>query len=935
MGNLRKGFSILLITLIIINMFASVYAIEGLTSHPVYEGLISGSNQLRNLQYTDIANHWGREAIQEASALSLMRGQDSNTNRFAPDSNLTYSEAIASLVRGLGLEAEAQRLGETQAPANVRNIIILSAVDNWARGYVQVAVQNGIITNQEVNAILNLTQDQMTNLEAQVQQQLENYRGGTLTQQELNTLEGQIRTRLSNNTAWNRAVNRQQVALWVARTLALEPVYGQSVIKVYNYNDWQQIDTDKLPLVEAILQKGHMQGTSATSFSPRGSFTRAQMAQLLVNIHDDLLEARGLTKKIGYVADKETIQQQESPRLLLSMSNNDGTRNFIATESGKGIDFPVQRGTQLALSSAVNKGDTLVYYIDQNQRVVYGKLSADGPSTIEGFIDLVDYNNNRLMVVDFIDQKHMLQVEDITQIQINGKSVAFKDLFYGQEVLVTLQQGKVTAIEGLLEEDPNLHGYIPPGSRVKVGDILSITSLSVELRTEEGREIYRIVPATQVTRNGKVANLFEVKTGDRVMLTFDDIYSADISEIRAEDSERHITGLYRGTIESVSERNKEMILNTVTSYDNGAWKKHADQKVKLKVEDNLYKGANKITLSELANAKGQEVYVAVESSYGTEKAAKLQVREGSVQLFESKITSLEFGKSQLIVNNNIVGFHAGTIVVENNRLVDIMNLKNQRTVYVAADTNRGARNAALITMEYDGMLKDRIDGTRLVVYRGKIESLGEYSITIARLAYQLDYLKLQDNQWVEVERPRKFTMSEDTYVYESSLKKEIEAAYLLNSRFVNPDNIKDPTLRSRVKNNYYINKTAYVVVKETTLSDNQTIEEVLSINLTPNLTNYSRFVNTDHAAIAEVASVDIDADELKLGNIRHWNTLNKRWETTSASESVDIDKAVILINDRPIKRDELYLIKARAKAYLIKNKNVSTGDDAYVVIIEQ
>ena len=933
MGNLRKGLSILLIVLFIMNMLVSVYAIEGLTSHPVYEGINNGNDQFKNIQYTDIANHWGREAIQEASALYLMKGL--NNGRFMPDSNLTYIEAVTALVRGLGLEQEAQKFGETQAPANVRNIIILSAVDNWAKGYVQVAVQNGIISTQEVNEILNLTQQQMTNLEEQVQQQLEAYRGVTLTQQEINTLEGQIRDRLNNNTAWNRPVNRQQVALWVARTLKLEPLYGPNIVKIYNFRDWQQVDTDKLPLVEAILQKAVMKGISDTNFSPRGNFTRGQMAQLLVNIHDDLLDARGLIKKIGYVVDIETIQQQQDPRQLFSFSNNDGTRNFIATEPAKGIDFPVQRGTQLTLSSSIKKGETLQYYINENQKVIFGKVIDTKLNIIEGFIDFIDFNNNRLLVVDFDDQKHMLQIEDITQIQINGKLVAFKDLFYGQEVIVTLQHGKVTNIDGLLEEDPNLHGYIPPGSRVKVGDILAVNKLSVELRTEEGREIYRITPDTQAIRNGKAANLFEVKTGDRVMLTFNDIYSADISEIKVEDNERHITGIYRGTIESVNERNKEVLLNQVTLYENGAWVKHQDQKVKLKVEDNIYQGANKISLAELTNGKGKEIYAAVESSFGVEKAVKLQLKEGSAQLFESKITKLEFGKSQLIINNNIVGFHPGTIVIKNNRLVDILNLQNQKTVYIATDLNKGLRTASLITMENDGILDDRIDGTRLVVYRGRIESIGDYSVTIARLAYQLDYLKFQDNQWVQMERPKKFTMSEDTYVYDSDLKKEVDAAYLLNSRFVNPNDIQNLVLRNRIKSNYYINKTAYVIVKETTTSDYQTLEEVVSINLAPDIMYYSSNVNTDHGALADVEKLDIDTESLYLTNLSNWNALNKRWETTKTKETIDIKKAVILINDKPVKREELYLIKEKAKAYIIKNKNVSTGDDAYIIILEQ
>ena len=184
------------------------------------------------------------------------------------------------------------------------------------------------------------------------------------------------------------------------------------------------------------------------------------------------------------------------------------------------------------------------------------------------------------------------------------------------------------------------------------------------------------------------------------------------------------------------------------------------------------------------------------------------------------------------------------------------------------------------------------------------------------------------------QRPKQLTLTEDTYIFDSEIKEEIDSSYFISSRFVDPNLIKNPTLRSRIKNNHYVGKNAFVVVKESHY-DGQKVEEILSINLTPNLSHTSRFVRTHHSATATVQSVDLDNEELVLGNVRNWNTLNNRWEASNGNEKISIEKAVILLNDKPVDRDNLYLIKERAQVYLVKNKNVSTQDDAYIVIIEQ
>ncbi len=930
---LTQKYSLILVVLLLLQFIPSAtYGIEGYTSHPVYEGIDNGRDQLKNFHFNDINNHWGKVPIYEMAGLSLMRGV--NPNKFSPNSSLTYLEALTVLVRAIGKETEAQRFGEMQAPPNVRNMLLLTAVHNWGKGYVQVAVDQGILTPQEVDEILNLTPKQKENLENQVQKLLNEFQNNNFTAEELTAIEAQVKEQLENTAVWNRPVPRQQVAAWVARALKLQPIYGDKIVKMYNFSDWKQIDTTKIPLIEAILQRGVMSGITPKSFAPKGNLTRAQMAQLMFNINDELLSARGLTKKIGRVVEIEEVKQQSNNKRVFSIINDDNSQNYLTADLTKGTDFLVQKNGGFSLSTLLNVGDAIHYFINSSGRVIYARVVPSTTTTIEGFIELVDIDNNRLAITDFKDKKHLLQLPSHTQVKVNDKQAALKDLIYGQEVKLTLREGNVTLIEAFLEENPYLHGYIPPGSKVKIGNVLLISANEVELKVGNEREKYRILSNTLVTRNGKRANLFEVKAGDRVILSFDDIYSADVAEIRVEDDERHITAVYRGKLESVSERNKEMIIYSVSTFKEAGWGTHPQQKLKLKVEDNIYFEGKNITLKELADHRGKELYVAVESSFGTERAAKVVVKEGSTLLYESKVTNLQFGNSRMVVENNAVFFNPGTIVVKNNRLVDVLNLSNNQSIYLATDINGGSRNASFISIEYDGLLDDRIDGTRLVVYRGRIEAISDYSLTLGRLAYQMDYLKLQNHKWTELLRPTKFTLTEDTYVYDSEIQKEIEASYFLGSRFINPDMIEDLELRYRIKNKHYVGKSAFIIVKETTHLG-QTTSEILGINLTPDHFYYHHLVNTDHSAIAEIQKVDLDKTEMTLTNLRHWNALSNRWEAVRTQETISMEKAVIIVNDKPISREEFYQLKERAKVYIVKTKNVSTQDDAYIVIVEQ
>ena len=938
---MQKKLSILLTIVLLLQFIPQpANAIDSLSPHPVYYGMKDGGELYKRLQFTDINSYDGKAKVQEATALSLMPMPWVNSERFKPDEPITYLEALVTIVEGLNLGGLAQQMGEMQNPDKIKGIRILNIIDNWTKGYIQIAEANNILTPQEVNEITLLNPQQIEGINQDIEKRMDNlektiknFEERGFTAGDLLNLQDQYRDQLTTYRTWYQPVSRQQAATWVARGLGLEGIYGSNIKKAYKFQDMTQIDTEKLPLIEALLQREIIYGRTDTTLAPNRAMTRGELAQIMAKIHDDIMPLKGITHKTGEILRIEDLEEEGIKKRVITINNDDNSKNLIITEDRQ-RDFPMQKQGSLRLANNLEKGDWLKYYIKDDE-IIYAVVEPSKTKVIEGFVEIISSDNQQLVMIDFNDQRHIFQVQPSAKIQINGKDTTFGELMYGLEVKVTTQNQRVTEIQGYLEEDPERHGYIPPGSRTKVGDVLFITNDTVEIKVDGNREKYRIIDSTQILRNERPANLFEVKEGDRVILFFNDIYSADIATIRAEDNERHIAGVYRGLIEQVNPRNREIILKNPTIYQNGRWVPTASGQIKLRTEgDLLYEGSSKVNLNTLTSRRDQEVYAAVENSYSVPKVSKMVLKNGSTILYEDKITNVNFGTGKMIVDNTSFNFHPGTIVIKNNRLVDNINLDKGQGVYVAADLSRGNRNAALIAIEYVGMLDERVDSTRLVIYRGTVADIHQYGITLGRLGYRLDYLKLEDNQWQEISGSRKMTLTEDTFIFDSDIKKEIDPSYFIDTRYIDPEDIEDREIRDRIAKKFYLDKTAYFVVKETNI-DGEIYEEVLALNLTPTQTYKGGKLHIEHSAIGEIQDIDMDSGNITLGNIKHWNSLNKRWENVRSTETIDSHKAVIIINDEAITKDELHKLKKRAKVYIIKSKDTSTREETHVIIAEQ
>jgi len=189
------------------------------------------------------ANYWARNAIYQMASRSVIKG-DAN-GYFHPFSPVTREEVLAFLYRLLEREAEAQQFVEYYLNRDVFSDPGEIHSKFWWLGYFILAEKDGLITKEE--------------------------------------LEHSLKTQKMDG----QPAQRQEVAVWIAKLLELEPVYSMQVY-IDSFSDGMEIDPLKRPYVESVLRNGIMSGSEG-HILPKNHVLRDQMAQLLVNIEQYLL----------------------------------------------------------------------------------------------------------------------------------------------------------------------------------------------------------------------------------------------------------------------------------------------------------------------------------------------------------------------------------------------------------------------------------------------------------------------------------------------------------------------------------------------------------------------------------------------------------------------------------------------------------------------
>lgn len=404
-----------------------------------YRGTSEASNLISNLNFSDIpAGYWARDAIVKAGAFNMVKGYE---NQFNPNGTVTNQEAVGFAIRIMGLEDEAQ----TEA-INVQN----SAPESnsvrpvWSIGYLSLALQNGLITQAQYNDAINPDQEQV-----------------------------------DPDTGFRRnaPVTREQIATWIVQAInylapdTLTQTGTQQAM--YTYSDWENVSVNHAQNMEICVANGIIKGTDG-KLNPKGSLSRAEMAQILANLDTIYFNAAGIERKTGTVGGIRDNQLNETAQASMwrniYIRNNQGLIDILQYSTEKSsspqagtYDAVTVKGNRVTGLGALSEGDEIEYYVRTADRtIMYAKVTSGVEvKDVTGVLQQVDYENGQIHITDNTSKRFIYSMvnglygnDGVDNFIITGTADTKKylkkynsEVPYGSMVKLTLANNVVNQIE--------------------------------------------------------------------------------------------------------------------------------------------------------------------------------------------------------------------------------------------------------------------------------------------------------------------------------------------------------------------------------------------------------------------------------------------------------------------------------------------------------
>lgn len=434
-------------------------------------------------KFTDISASkydWVRPYIEKMSLAGIVQGMTDTT--FEPDRVVTREQLVTMLVRLMGWEGLAS--GKS-LPSNFPKA---TSVAPWARPYVAVAIEKGIVTGKDFQDFR--PQD---------------------------------------------AAKRSEVAVFAVRALGLsqEAENRKNLSISLGFSDVHTIELDARPYVEIAVEKGIMKGYPDNSFKPEEKFTRAQMAVVLHNLSK-------LTKVNSIISG--VVQDVESDALpYVEIKLPDGTLGtYIVNSSGTLIYKEDGNGNlnKIALKD-IKVGDSVNIIASGNSAVyidvVYGSSTPVAGNTVEGTIKEVNLIRSTLTIKTNDGKERTYDIKNQTKVYIDGTAATLYQLSSGQSVKLVVSGTDVEQIN-VKGEDKEVRGIIRA-----VNTVTNV--LTIENEKTDQYESYTIASNVKVYKDNKSSDIYKLAIGDVATIT---ISGSRVVEIEAESSTREVTGTIAG-----------------------------------------------------------------------------------------------------------------------------------------------------------------------------------------------------------------------------------------------------------------------------------------------------------------------------------------------------------------------------------------------------
>ena len=844
------------LALVLTLMFVFDIPVGNAAEIPLYYGTNNAKSIYHNMSFKDIKGSFAQKDIMRMTALSVIIG--GGDQKFYPYDYVKREEVLAFIIRLMGKEEQVQKLSSSSssAPVNTNNPALSQAptgaasqtnssqsepkVDSWAKGIIDVALKSNLLDKQDMN--LDFT----------------------------------------------AKATREEVAYWISKGLALSPVYGADIQKVYTFTDSNKFKVAYLPYIEPVLQKGIMSGYDTKKFGPQNNITREQMASVLnraFNIGYNLMGYDLLNAKVEDIT-YENFPQNNNIRKTFILLNNSGQNEYI--QINQNSDFLMLNGDKPSYSDYISKGDNITFYI-RNNNVIFAEKKPSQFTTVIGEIE--DISDSTIKVDSYI-----IQYNANTNVTMNGNPATIKDLRFGQKVLLYIENGIAKSIS--VEFDDLGSDSIENGSRQITGSVVYIKKDDeggINIKLDNGNT-YKITYGIPVIKDGKNVALSALRLGDNVKLNFDSPYSNIPTNLSIENGFHEIKKVIRGNLGSLINANYSLSILNAEEYYQGQWQKANDYLTYKLDNEKIYNNGIQITREDLKFYKGAQVYITLENHFGDDVITSLNITGNFTFNY---IGNIKFNNATGILNlpdGRNIAVNDGTIILKDNLKIPYSSLKDKAQVYVSFSQDTNGLNANFISI-IDTKYQD-------IYYYSKafLVNATSNSITIGDQYYNgsfyitsYGYYQINDNQWSFMEGSKTYYVGDQTYVVDNTGKE--------------PQIIPYTDLLS-VKYGYNNSTKKYLYV----VSDK---DNALAINI---------IASSEDERVSTGTISSIDNSIIVLKNVNDWNGLNNMWNLNTSLNSINIKKALIVKDGHPINADSLkpgdnlYIIRSGVQGIIITVK---------------
>ncbi|MDD5938178.1 MAG: S-layer homology domain-containing protein [Clostridiales bacterium] len=203
--------------------------------------------------FTDVPeSYWGYTDIMSMYSRGYAKGYGDGT--FKPDGKMTAAETLLFCARATGVNSATQEKISADRKEEME-AIIPTEIQSWANKEMAVAVETGVLSTAELEALA---------------------RAGALT----------------------KTITRENICMYLVRAMQLEPLAKSLTSYPLNYTDAEEISPALRPYIYILTNYGIIKGMNGGRFAPKGAVTRAQMTTMLSRALT-FMEEYGITAELS------------------------------------------------------------------------------------------------------------------------------------------------------------------------------------------------------------------------------------------------------------------------------------------------------------------------------------------------------------------------------------------------------------------------------------------------------------------------------------------------------------------------------------------------------------------------------------------------------------------------------------------------------------